>query len=165
MSDLGTKSIENSSWSNHFNSFDMIFFVDIFLKGKWFAKSSSILSNKSKVLSILATLHKYTKNGGLFRIRKDLNLLSAYITDIVHGRYHDYSKSSIIMALAGILYVISPLDVIPDFIFFGFADDIAIITWSLAKLSCELMKYEEWRKTQVQKVGEVIEDVAYEEVD
>jgi len=142
----------------------MSFFVNKFLKGKWFAKSASILSNKSKVLTILATLHKYMKNGGLFRIRKDLTLLSAYITDIVHGRYRDYSKSSIIMALAGILYVVSPLDVIPDFILFGFADDIAIITWSLAKLSCELMRYEEWKKTTVRKVTEVIEEVDYEEV-
>ncbi len=143
----------------------MSFFVNKFLKGKWFAKSASILSNKSKVLSILATLHQYMKNGGLFRIRKDLTLLSAYISDIVHGRYHDYSKSSIIMAFAGILYVISPLDVIPDFILFGFADDVAIITWAVAKISSELIKYEEWKKTQVQKVGEVIEDVEYEEID
>ncbi len=143
----------------------MSFFVNRFLKGKWFAKSNSILSNKSKVLTILATLHRYMKSGGLFRIRKDLNLLSAYISDIVHGRYHDYSKSSIIMAFAGILYVISPLDVIPDFILFGFADDVAIITWAVAKISSELIKYEEWKKTQVQKIGEVIEDVEYEEVE
>jgi len=142
----------------------MSFFVNKFLKGKWFAKSASILSNKNKVLTILATLHKYMKNGGLVKVRKDLNLLSAYVSDIIHGHYHNYSKGSIIMALAGILYVISPLDVIPDFILFGFADDIAIITWAIAKISKELSKYEEWRSLDLHKVTDDIEEVPYEEV-
>jgi uncharacterized membrane protein YkvA (DUF1232 family) len=142
----------------------MSFFVNKFLKGKWIAKSASILSNKGKVLSILATLHSYMKNGGLLKVRKDLNLLSAYIGDIVHGHYHNYSKTSIITALAGIIYVISPLDIIPDFIFFGFADDIAIITWAIAKISKELSKYEEWRNSNVHRMTEEIEEVPYEEV-
>jgi len=145
----------------------MSFFVNRFLRGKWFAKSNSILSNKNKVLTILASLRKYMQSGGLFKIRKDLMLLSDYISDIVHGRYHNYSKSSIIMALAGIIYVVSPLDIIPDFLFFGFVDDIAIITWAVSKMGNELSKYAHWKNTLITNadIDDDIEEVSYEEID
>ena len=54
----------------------MSFFVNRFLKGKWFAKSNSILSNKNKVLLVIATLRNYMKAGGLKKVRKDLVLLT-----------------------------------------------------------------------------------------
>ena len=142
----------------------MSIFVNRFLRGKWFAKSNSILSNKNKVLTILATLRKYMQSGGLFKIRKDLTLLSDYISDIVHGRYHNYSKSSIVLALAGIIYVVSPLDILPDFLFFGFVDDIAIITWAVSKIGAELSKYAQWKETFITEVTDDIEEVPYEEI-
>lgn len=143
----------------------MSFFVNRFLRGKWFAKSNSILSNKNKVLSILATLRKYLHSGGVFKIRKDLILLSDYVSDIVHGRYHDYNKSSIVLALAGIIYVISPLDIIPDFLFFGFVDDIAIITWAVSKIGGELSKYAQWKDALVSGDSDNIEELPYEEIE
>ena len=145
----------------------MSFFVNRFLRGKWFAKSNSILSNKNKVMTILASLRKYMQSGGLYKIRKDLALLSDYISDIVHGRYHNYSKSSIILALAGIIYVVSPLDIIPDFLFFGFVDDIAIITWAVSKIGGELSKYAQWKNTLITNsdIDDDIEEVSYEEIE
>ncbi len=116
-------------------------FVERFKKGKWFDKSNSLLADKSKVLSVLTVLARYMKKGGLKEVRVQLGLLYDYITDVIHGRYKAYSKSALTMALAAILYVISPLDILPDLIPFGFVDDIAIVTWAIAKLEEELQKY------------------------
>lgn len=116
-------------------------FVERFKKGKWFDKSNSLLADKSKVLSVLTVLARYMKKGGLKEVRAQLGLLYAYITDVIHGRYKAYSKSALTLALAAILYVISPLDILPDLIPFGFVDDIAIVTWAIAKLEEELQKY------------------------
>lgn len=145
----------------------MSFFVNRFLKGKWFAKSNSILSNKNKVLLVIATLRNYMKAGGLKKVRKDLVLLTDYVSDIIHGRYHEYNKSSIILALAGLIYVVSPLDVVPDFLPLGFLDDITIITWSIAKIAGELSKYSQWKKTLITTTSgyDDIEEVPYEEVE
>lgn len=146
---------------------EMSFFVNRFLKGKWFAKSNSILSNKNKVLLVLATLRKYMKAGGLQKVRKDLALLADYVSDIIHGHYHNYNKSSIILALAGLIYVVSPLDVIPDFLPIGFLDDITIITWAIAKIADELSKYCQWKNTLISHPSELdnIEEVSYEIID
>ena len=145
----------------------MSFFVNRFLKGKWFAKSNSILSNKNKVLLVIATLRNYMKAGGLQKVRKDLVLLTDYVSDIIHGRYHEYNKSSIILALAGLIYVVSPLDVIPDFLPLGFLDDITIITWAIAKITGELTKYSQWKSTLIThpSKSDDIEEVPYEIID
>ena len=116
-------------------------FVERFKKGKWFDKSNSLLADKSKVLSVLTVLARYMKKGGLKEVRAQLGLLYEYIIDVIHGRYKVYSKSALTLALAAILYVISPLDILPDLIPFGFVDDIAIVTWAIAKLEEELQKY------------------------
>ena len=145
----------------------MSFFVNRFLKGKWFAKSNSILSNKNKVLLVIATLRNYMKAGGLKKVRKDLVLLTDYVSDIIHGRYHEYKKSSIILALAGLIYVVSPLDVIPDFLPLGFLDDITIITWAIAKIAGELTRDSQWKSTLIThpSKSDDIEEVPYEIID
>ena len=145
----------------------MSFFVNRFLKGKWFAKSNSVLSNKNKVLLVLATLRKYMKAGGLKNVRKDLVLLTDYVSDIVHGHFHNYIQSSIILALAGLIYVVSPLDVVPDFLPLGFLDDITIITWAIAKIAGELSKYSQWKSTLISHPSDSddIEEVPYEIID
>jgi len=116
-------------------------FVERFKKGKWLDKSNSMLADKSKVLSVLTIPAKYMKKGGLKEVRGQLRLLYHYIADIINGRYKDYSKSALSLALAAILYVISPLDLLPDLIPFGFVDDIAIVSWAVARLEQELQKY------------------------
>ncbi len=144
----------------------MNFYVNRFLKGKWFDKSNSILSNKNKVLLVLATLRKYMKAGGLKEVRNDLILLSDYVNDIVHGRYHDYNQSSIILAFAGLIYVVSPLDLFPDFLPLGFVDDITVITWAIAKIAGELSRYSQWRNSHITSTAKYddIEEVPYEEI-
>ena len=129
----------------------MSFFVNRFLKGKWFAKSNSILSNKKKVMLVLASLRKYMKAGGLKKVSKDLSLMADYVSDIIQGHYHNYNKSSIV----------------PDFLPLGFLDDITIITWSIAKIAGELSKYSQWKKTLITTTSgyDDIEEVPYEEVE
>ena len=145
----------------------MSFFVNRFLKGKWFAKSNSILSNKKNVMLVIATLRNYMKAGGLKKVSKDLSLMADYVSDIIQGHYHNYNKSSIILALAGLIYVVSPLDVVPDFLPLGFLDDITIITWAIAKIANELSKYSQWKKTLITTTSgyDDIEEVPYEEVE
>ena len=126
----------------------MPMFVERFKKGKWLDKSNSMLADKSKVLSVLAVLTKYMRKGGLKKIREDLRLLYDYISEVVHGKYKDYSAASLSLALAAIIYVISPLDIMPDILpFTGYIDDIAIVTWAMTKMNKELEKYKKSKKT------------------
>ena len=48
--------------------------------------------------------------------------------------------------VAALIYGVSPLDFVADFIPFGLVDDIAIISWALNRLSDELLRYRQWRE-------------------
>ncbi|MBQ0057860.1 MAG: DUF1232 domain-containing protein [Bacteroidales bacterium] len=116
-------------------------FVNKFQNGKWLSRSNSMLGNKAALAVLAGRLVLYLKKGGLSKVKEDLHLLGAYLGDIINGRYKEHSKSSLTLAVAAILYVVSPLDIIPDLLPFGFLDDISIVTWAMSKLAAELEKY------------------------
>ena len=45
-------------------------------------------------------------------------------------------------------YLVSPLDVIPDFILFGFVDDAAVFGLVVSAFQSELEDYKQWKKDQ-----------------
>lgn len=116
-------------------------FVNKFQSGKWLSRSNSLLGNKSKLLILGGKLAAYLKKGGLKKVKSDLQLLGAYLHDVVKGNYKGYSKGALTLVVAAILYVVSPLDILPDILPLGFLDDIAIITWAMGQLNAELEKY------------------------
>ncbi len=68
------------------------------------------------------------------------------VKDYVSGAYRDIPYGSIIAALAGILYFLSPIDFIPDFIpGIGLVDDVFVIGLVLKQIHIDLVRYEEWK--------------------
>jgi len=51
--------------------------------------------------------------------------------------------------VAGLMYFLSPIDAIPDFIpVFGMLDDIAVLAWVMKTLDGELSAFRAWRDAQ-----------------
>ena len=136
------------------------FFINRFKKGRWLNKSNSILNDKAKMTALLSKLPIYLKKEGLKRVKEDLLLLKDYISDIVHGQYKDYGKRGLPLAVAAIIYVISPLDVIPDIIPTGLLDDATIIAWAIVQLNSELEKYKRHRSGEDEKKEEENEEAS-----
>ena len=91
-----------------------------------------------------------TKNvvriGLLARLLQNLKLLLPLVRDYWKGKYRDVSTKSIGIFLIGLAYIISPIDLIPDYIIgLGQIDDIAILGLSLHFLERDLLKYKEWK--------------------
>ena len=86
------------------------------------------------------------KIGLLTRLFQDLKLLIPLIKDYWKGNYRDVSAKSIIIFAVALAYIISPIDLIPDYIIgLGQIDDAAILGLSLYFLEKDLMKYKEWK--------------------
>lgn len=65
------------------------------------------------------------------------------------GDYRQVSNTTIVSGLAVLLYVLSPIDVIPDFIpVLGFLDDLSLVSWFVGKFQGEIIKFQAWEKTQ-----------------
>ncbi|WP_299757138.1 YkvA family protein [uncultured Pontibacter sp.] len=67
----------------------------------------------------------------------------------IKGDYRDVSKKSMAIGVAVLLYLVTPLDIIPDFIpVIGLMDDISLMAWFVDAFSKEIAKYREW-ETQI----------------
>jgi len=99
-------------------------------------------------LRLLSAVTEYARNKGhlLKGVQSDLRTLVSLIKDWNRGIYTDVSKKTILLSIAALLYFISPLDTIPDFLgAVGFTDDAAVILFVLNTMRKELERYRQWR--------------------
>lgn len=89
------------------------------------------------------------KIGLLSRLMEDIRLLFALVKDYWKGNYRSVSPWSIVLFFLGILYLLIPVDILPDFIpFIGQIDDAAIVLLCLYFLERDLQKYKKWKADQ-----------------
>lgn len=90
--------------------------------------------------------NKFLTAGLLSRLFEDAKLLFLLIRDYWKGSYRDVSIRSIIVFSSAIIYILSPLDIIPDFnLGTGQIDDAAVLLLCLNLLEKDLHKYKEWK--------------------
>ena len=84
--------------------------------------------------------------GLLARLFQNLRLLIPLIKDYWKGTYRDVSVKSIVIFVAALAYIVSPFDLIPEYIIgLGQIDDALILGLSLYFLEKDLRKYKEWK--------------------
>lgn len=109
-------------------------------------KAADIYSDKDKIWDLLAkTKDKIQSNPEVNSILDDVKLVMSLIKDHSKGRYRDLSKGSIVLVIISLIYLINPMDLIPDFIIGGFIDDAAVIAYILKKISVEVEAYKKWK--------------------
>ena len=111
------------------------------ISGTWATKAQSYIGKTSKILNLVGYLQPYLHKDGLKDAKEDIILLIDYITDVAKGNYTDYNVNRLLIVIAALLYVIDPIDMVPDFIVGGFLDDVTVIGWAITKVAQELEDY------------------------
>lgn len=63
----------------------------------------------------------------------------------ISGEYRSFSIQSILLLVFALIYFITPLDLLPDFIpGLGFTDDISIVLFILKSLESDIDEFREW---------------------
>lgn len=62
----------------------------------------------------------------------------------VKGEYKGVALSTVILSIAALLYLVSPIDLVPDFLVGGLLDDMALLTWLYKTFSDEIERFLEW---------------------
>jgi uncharacterized membrane protein YkvA (DUF1232 family) len=76
-----------------------------------------------------------------------VRMVRSYIT----GEYREIQGSTVIAGLAVLLYVLSPIDLVPDFIpVLGFLDDLSLVSWFVGKFQGEIVRYRDWENRTAQ---------------
>ncbi len=84
-------------------------------------------------------------------LKEDLHLILNLLKDYWVGRYQVIPWRSIALAVFGLLYLINPIDLIPDLSPIGLLDDAAILGMVIASIKDDLTHYKHWKEQQEKK--------------
>lgn len=76
-------------------------------------------------------------------------LLLSMVKDYFTGAYREVPYWAIGAASLALVYVLSPIDAIPDILpGFGYLDDATVLAFCLKLIESELTRYKEWKQTR-----------------
>ena len=108
--------------------------------------ATQYLRDKERLRHLLAEAVSIAQRRG-GKLLKDIQLLVRLLNASMSGVYTGLSVRKLVAIVAAILYLISPLDVIPDFIpVVGYVDDAAVIAWVMKSIAEELKDFKIWEE-------------------
>lgn len=116
-----------------------------FENGKWQDEAQQTMNDCKKMDELKSKKNKFLNNPALSKVRDSLCLLWRYLEAVTSKRYKDYSVWALTKIVAVLIYVVNPLDLIPDVIFWaGWLDDMLAVAYIISLTSEELDKFKEW---------------------
>lgn len=115
---------------------------------KYDDEAKDYLGNQQKTQQLLNKARKKAqrKKGNLGDAWNKLQLFIDLVKAYSKGEYRNVSTKTIITVIGALLYFVSPLDLIPDFLLgIGFIDDAAVIGYALKKISTEIDAFSVWK--------------------
>lgn len=111
-----------------------------------------LLKQKEKVAELIAGVgNKILRFGDNLRVKKLIEPVSVFVR-MVKAHFngsHKLTNSTLGLILLGLVYFVSPIDIIPDFLgFFGFADDFSVVMAIYLKIQDEINQFLDWERTE-----------------
>ena len=118
---------------------------------KFSLKAKELIDNPEKVSKVLEKATSLCDNLGELRIIgkhfKEASLVCNMLNDYICRRYTKIPTATVITLLAAVLYFVSPIDIIPDFLpLIGHLDDMIVFGFVTDAAKADLKKYEKWKK-------------------
>ena len=126
-------------------------FITQFIKGNWLGKARLYTFNPQKMKVLLLQLGFYLTKNGLSSAKETLMLIRDYLHDVSTGKYKDYELKKLTIIVGAIIYVVTPIDLLPDFIPTGFVDDLSILAWAANNADIELNRYKAVKEMEQSK--------------
>lgn len=103
---------------------------------------------KELVSNTIKKIGKVGKDSRFVKLVMPLGVFIRMIKAHFNGT-HKLATSTLGLLLLGLVYFVSPIDLVPDFLgFFGFADDLSVVLAIYAKVKDEIEEFLEYERTQ-----------------
>ncbi len=114
-------------------------------------KAGRYASNGSRLFELAKQVMEKTKQGGfkqgVAEVQGQLSLLTRLVKAYASGEYRQLPWKSLLSIVGVLIYFVSPLDFIPDFLpVLGLTDDVALVLWLFKSLGDDLAKFNDWEK-------------------
>jgi len=123
------------------------------------SRATKLLGRPFKVITVLneaadKLADKESKTNKFKQLFEVALTLVRLVRSFVSGEYREISTRTVVSGLAVLLYVLSPIDVVPDFIpVLGFLDDLSLVSWFLGKFQAEITRFRAWEQAGRGRVG------------
>ena len=117
-------------------------------------RASRILGNKEKLNEVLNASKRRLgelnlENSKLSKLGHNLRIFLKMIQAYALGKYREAPWKSMVGIVAGIVYFLMPIDLVPDFIpFTGFIDDFTVIMLISNAFRQDIEQFEVWDADQ-----------------
>ncbi|MEO9477404.1 MAG: YkvA family protein [Cyclobacteriaceae bacterium] len=79
-------------------------------------------------------------------VQKVIRMIRAHVT----GEFKAFSVKSMVLLVFSLIYFITPLDLLPDFIpALGFTDDLSILLFIFKSIQEDVAEFEEWEEAEL----------------
>lgn len=146
-------------------------YTDFFRRNGWATMGRYYLKHPSKIKQLLVAAQKYASKDGLVKVKDELLTICSYVKDIFTGKYKEYDTFHLVVIIGAIVYVVAPIDAVPDFISGGFLDDTAILLWAVKEFAEELNQYKKYKQEHCSEesmpdiMDENVEEIDFEEIE
>lgn len=151
--------------TNHFFFFKMnneslltkilksVFFKNAQGKAGKYARNSSRMMGLAT--DVVQKLQVVGFKDGMSEFSKNVQLLIRMIRATANGSYKGLPWKSLVSVIAVLIYFVSPIDIIPDFLpVVGITDDVALVFWLFRTIASDISKFSEWEKHEkIIKIG------------
>ncbi|MFS8972428.1 YkvA family protein [Streptococcus mitis] len=115
-----------------------------------YGQSEALLNDKDELDNFLQRLEQ--KINDMPFVGKKFSMIPVMISlvkNYVQGKYTTVPYGTILAVLSALVYFLSPIDIIPDFIpLAGYLDDMAVVGLCMNMVSIDIETYEKWRQAQ-----------------
>ncbi|HYE58465.1 MAG TPA: YkvA family protein [Rhodothermales bacterium] len=115
---------------------------------RFLPRATEVLTDRSRALRTAKLAYKrlQKQDGGMQKVAADMRVLIRLVQRTVRGQYR-LPWRSLVYAMSAILYFLSPLDLIPDFLLgIGYVDDVAVVFGVLNALRDDLARFVAWEQ-------------------
>ena len=115
-----------------------------------YGQSEALLNDKDELDNFLYRLEQ--KINDMPFVGKKFSMIPVMISlvkNYVQGKYTTVPYGTILAVLSALIYFLSPIDIIPDFIpLAGYLDDMAVMGLCMKMVNTDIESYDEWRRSQ-----------------
>jgi uncharacterized membrane protein YkvA (DUF1232 family) len=117
-------------------------------------KAEEYIRNPDKAKALIQAAWEKTKRkevdkGPLEEVWETLTLLIRLLQAYIRREYTTIPWGSIVMITAAIIYFVTPVDLVPDFIpVAGYVDDAAVIAFVIKQIRRDLEEFAQWEKSR-----------------
>lgn len=118
-------------------------------------KAALLAGKKGRIMLLLVQLGNKMKSVDWKNIKladaKDKFLILGRLAKAyAQGDYRDIELKNALLILAAVIYFVSPIDLLPDFLpFTGLTDDLGVLLWVYNTVNTEIDKFLTWEKTRL----------------